>query len=236
MVQREAAVLQTPAGWLRLQLGGGRNIPQDLESAKKLGSVSKERQNTLTQEIQDQSIGALRLDIKGRYQENLDYYQYRLSNALKNGDIDNIKDMANAVAVNQFILDTAKSTLATKNKERKKFLDSTGRTFSDDQVREYISEHNTALDPQAIVKNTWAYRMGAYGNTTTTIAIGNGKDKPFNGNTPNWRPIGEYSYSVRGWDGKYSTVKGTIQSWDDVRRALSETEDQTFYIYKHPKQ
>ena len=226
---------RNPRGLAQSANGGG-NIPKDLESAKKLGSVSKERLDQITEQVQGRSIPALREDINKSYTDNVYYYEQELKRAMSSGDMNRIVTAANNLASAQKRLELAKATLTRKNKERKQFLDSTGRTFSDDQVTEYLSKYTTTFDPQAIVKNTWGYRMGAYGNTTATILVGKGKEKPLRGNEPNWRPIGEYSYSVRGWSGKYITIKGTIQSWDDVRNALSETESFNINIYKHPKQ
>lgn len=131
----------------------------------------------------------------------------------------------------------AKKVLAKRKKERKEFIDSAPNDFTEEQVKTYLSKYNMQSEPSAMVKNTWNTLMGRIGSTSATISVGKGKFKEFSTHdTPDWRPIGEYRYSTMGWDGKYFDIDGTIQSWDDVKSALSETENMTIRIYKHPKQ
>ena len=131
----------------------------------------------------------------------------------------------------------AKRILAKRKKERKDFIDSAPKDFTEEQVKTYLSKYNLQSEPSAVVKNTWNTLMGRIGNTSATISVGKGKFKEFSTyNAPDWRPIGDYHYSTRGWDGKYIDINGTIQSWDDVKNALSDTENMTIHIYKHPKQ
>lgn len=131
----------------------------------------------------------------------------------------------------------AKKVLAKRKKERKDFIDSAPHDFTEEQVQTYLSKYNLQSEPSATVKNTWNTLMGRIGNTSATISVGKGKFKEFSTyNAPDWRPIGDYHYSTMGWDGKYFDINGTIQSWDDVKSALSETENMTIHIYKHPKQ
>jgi hypothetical protein len=131
----------------------------------------------------------------------------------------------------------AKKVLAKRKKERKDFIDSAPHDFTEEQVKTYLSKYNMQSEPSATVKNTWNTLMGRIGSTSATISVGKGKFKEFSTyNAPDWRPIGDYHYSTMGWDGKYFDIDGTIQSWDDVKSALSETENMTIHIYKHPKQ
>lgn len=131
----------------------------------------------------------------------------------------------------------AKRILAKRKKERKDFIDSAPHDFTEEQVQTYLSKYNLQSEPSAVVKNKWNTLMGRIGSTSASISVGKGKFKEFSTyNAPDWRPIGDYHYSTMGWDGKYIDINGTIQSWDDVKNALSETEDMTIHIYKHPKQ
>lgn len=131
----------------------------------------------------------------------------------------------------------AKRILAKRKKERKDFIDSAPHDFTEEQVQTYLSKYNLQSEPSAVVKNKWNTLMGRIGSTSATISVGKGKFKEFSTyDAPDWRPIGDYHYSTMGWNGKYIDIDGTIQSWDDVKNALSETENMTIHIYKHPKQ
>lgn len=128
-------------------------------------------------------------------------------------------------------------------KLEKDFLAKTGNDFTEAEVEEWMKKYNAASEPAAVVRNTWQYAMGRIGSTSATIQVGKGKDKPFDtsrwgGTVPDWRPIGMLEYSIRVYYGSdpYVKVKKPVQSWQEIKDNLSDTENFTLYLYKHPKQ
>ena len=195
------------------------------------------------------SKGTLR-NAAGWVEDNILHFENRLKEMLKmnvgdkywaSGKVLTAEDKAQEVQNISNKLATFKErkkvyqeVIKQKNDAKKKLLDSTGRDFTEDQVYNYLVDYTE--DPDAVVNNTWHTYMGRIGNTSATIKVGNGKEKSLYDGTPNWRPIGMYRYSTMGWSGNRIEIKGVVQSWDDVKHALSSTDDMEILIWKHPKQ
>lgn len=174
-----------------------------------------------------------------RDEEDLRDIKYDIKSQLRlnSPDAAKLEAYANKYAEKELYIRERKKALAEKRKERAEFLDNTGHDFTTDELKKYLNEYNTGKEA-AVVSNTWHYSMGRIGSTSATISIGSGKPKPFQSvyDAPDWRPIGLLKYSYQGYNGKYHDIEVPIQSWDDVRKNLSDTEDATLHIYKHPKQ
>lgn len=147
-----------------------------------------------------------------------------------------IKRYADALATAKERENLYKKALANAKAEKKQFLNNTGNDFTENEVRKYINKFRPKDEPNAVVENKWHTFAGRIGNTSATIRVGSGKAKDINDGMPDWRPIGVYSYSTMGWDGKMMTITGTVQSWKEVKDCLSDTENMRISIYKHPKQ
>ena len=201
--------------------GSQSSIPTTVADALKQASVDTDEIKTEAKRVNlarsKARIEQFEVDIK-RAESELKY-------ALSTGDPNRIKGWANDLASKKLYLEEYKKNLAAKKKERKQFLDSTGRDFTEDQVQEYLDNYITDKTHSAVVHNEGYHYMG---RIQTTIEVGQGKAKDFNlYNFPSWRPIGMI---------EYSTVKVPVQSWDDIKKNLSSTEKFTLYLYKHPKQ
>lgn len=121
---------------------------------------------------------------------------------------------------------------APKARTKKQFIAETNRDLTDEECAEYWKMGKT-LDVYA--RSTWHYAMGRIGSCKLTIENCNtGKSKDFDKH-PNWRPLGHYSFSVRGWGGEYIKVEGYIQDWDAIRN-ISDTESFSVTLMKHPHQ
>ena len=147
-----------------------------------------------------------------------------------------IKRCADALATAKEEEKLYKKALAKAKAEKKQFLDNTGYDLTEDEVIKYINKFRPKDEPNAVVENRWHTLAGRIGSTSATIRVGSGKAKDINDGMPDWRPIGVYSYSTMGWDGKMMTITGTVQSWKEVKDCLSDTENMRISIYKHPKQ
>ena len=115
-----------------------------------------------------------------------------------------------------------------------------GREMTPEQVKEYVDYFCDYDKVGAVVENRWKYAMGHIGSTHTTIRIGKKKEKPFKRlELPDWRPIGYctcHTNGLPGYMGGDFSYSFAIQSWDDVFKHLSDYDDQTMYIFKHPIQ
>lgn len=158
---------------------------------------------------------------------------------------DKIREFANKLATNEEIVKRIEKAKVDLNKKKKDFLNSTKIDFTEGEINEWLDKYNDAEEPAAIVRNTWKTAMGRIGSTSLTISVGkSGKEKPFStsrwdGTAPSWRPIGMMTYTIpsyRSWGKESVKVRVPIQSWDDIVKHQSDTEDYTIYLYKHPKQ
>jgi hypothetical protein len=233
------------------------------EEAKKLGKVDIDAVNAY--KIPTTLYGVKRdlhyFKPTGRYAGNgkISNCEYELKSALKrpvggtlyskfNSEAEKaakIREFANKLATNEEIVKRIEKVKSDLNKMKKNFLNSTKEDFTEEEINEWLDKYNDAEEPAAIVKNTWKYSMGRIGSTSLTISVGkSGKEKPFStsrwdGTVPSWRPIGMMTYTIpsyRGWGSKDSKIRVPIQSWDDIVKHQSDTEDYTIYLYKHPKQ
>ncbi len=227
-------------------------LPDSFEDAVKMGKVDE---NVVNDYKIPSSIYGLKSELesvtgKGGY----DYATYRLKTVLNKkigngfGDfhtedekLKSIQDASNELATSKAIEKKIKGALSKLKKERDDFLENAKYNFTEKEVEEWINKYKNAYDSAAVVSNRWNYYMGRIGSTNATISIGNGKEKPFGESFPNWRPIGMLEYTVPSWNHldyhlDYIQIKRPIQSWDDVNKNLSDTENFTLYLYKHPKQ
>lgn len=119
-----------------------------------------------------------------------------------------------------------------KVRTKKQFIAQTSRELTQEECAEYW-KIGKRLDVYA--RSSWSYLMGRIGRCKLTIDnAATGKSKDFEKH-PNWRPLGYYSFSVRGWNGEYIKVEGYIQDWDEIRN-ISDTESFTVDLMKHPHQ
>ena len=127
-----------------------------------------------------------------------------------------------------------KEVIATSPKARtkKQFIAETNRNLTKEECEEYW-KMGKQLDLCAC--STWNYLMGRIGNCKLTIENRKtGKVKDFDKH-PDWRPLGYYSFSTRGWSGEYLQIEGYIQDWSEIRK-ISDTESFTVTLMKHPHQ
>ena len=129
---------------------------------------------------------------------------------------------------------------ALSAKKKELLADARRGEMTPEQVKEYVDDFCDYDKVGAVVENRWKYAMGRIGSTSATIQVGKKKEKPLNRwELPDWRPIGYCTYytsgvpSYMGGDRSYGFA---IQSWDDVFKHLSDYDDQTMYLFKHPIQ
>lgn len=119
-----------------------------------------------------------------------------------------------------------------KPRTKKQFINETSYNLTKEECKEYW-KLGKLLDVYA--RSSWNYAMGRIGSCTLSIENQKtGKTKNWD-NRPNWRPLGHYRFSMRGWNGERVEVEGWIQSWDEIRN-ISDTESFTVDLMKHPHQ
>ena len=121
---------------------------------------------------------------------------------------------------------------------RKSFLELTSSTLSEEEAELWVSRF--AKDYEFLVVNRWNTLIGHIGSTSISIETKSGKNKTFH-NHPSWRPLAvcSFHYSYYSYAEKrtvYKTTRLIAQSWDEIRKNCSDTEDMTWYVYKHPHQ
>lgn len=129
-------------------------------------------------------------------------------------------------------------TSATSNElnfpNKKSFLEITKHDLTEEEAKFWWNKFGKLTD--ITIRNSWAYFQGRIGSCSVTVENSkNNRSSNFNKH-PNWRPLAHYSYSVRGWGGDYIRIEGYCQSWEEIRKTCSDTENMTFYIQKHPHQ
>lgn len=129
--------------------------------------------------------------------------------------------------------ETATISGAAKPRTKKAFIEETAYDLTEEECKEYFFGWGKILD--TFVRSSWNYSMGRIGSCTLTIESSKtGKKKDFDKH-PDWRPLGFYRFSVRGWNGEYIEIEGFIQSWAEIRK-ISDTESFTIQLVKHPHQ
>lgn len=127
-----------------------------------------------------------------------------------------------------------KAPLSFVNK--KSFINHTERDLTEEECKYYYRNYGKVV---ATVRNSWTYFQGKIGSTKQTFSQCGAndeykKEKDFN-NHPDWRPLAICNYSFQGYRERVQ-VECVCQSWEEIRDTFSDTEDQTFYIVKHPHQ
>lgn len=123
-------------------------------------------------------------------------------------------------------------------KTRKDFLEVTSSTLTDEEAEVWVSRF--ASNHELLVVNQWNTLMGRIGSTSISIETKSGKMKDFSTH-PSWRPLAVCSYRFSYYSyAKKSTVYETsrliAQSWEEIRDKCSDTDNMTWYVYKHPHQ
>lgn len=122
-------------------------------------------------------------------------------------------------------------------KTRKDFINLTSCDLTDEESEVWVSRFG--MDSGIRVKNTWHTLMGRIGSTSISIVNKNGKERPF-GDHPDWRPLAVcdlyFTTYFYGNGSESHHLRLIAQSWDDIRKNCSQTEDMTWYVFKHPHQ
>ena len=120
-----------------------------------------------------------------------------------------------------------------KNRTKKQFIEETNSNLTKEECKEYYD--NFGKLASVFARSTWEYRMGRIGGCSLKIVNRNsGREKDFDKH-PDWRPLGYYHFSVRGWNGEYVDVEGYVQSWEEIKN-ISDTNSFDVSIVKHPHQ
>ena len=109
-----------------------------------------------------------------------------------------------------------------KNRTKKQFIAETNNNLTAEECKEYYD--NFGKLASVFARSTWKYSMGR----------NSGREKDFDKH-PDWRPLGYYHFSVRGWNGEYVDVEGYVQSWEEIKN-ISDTNSFDVSIVKHPHQ
>lgn len=91
-----------------------------------------------------------------------------------------------------------------------------------------------------IYSQTWQYDMGRIGHVNREIYKykpdgSTTKPKRYEGKPFDWRPLGHYFFTCRGWGNEVIKIEGWIQDWADLDKISNED---SFHIelWKHPIQ
>lgn len=133
---------------------------------------------------------------------------------------------------------TAKTEKAVSQKKedkprtKKQFINETSYDLTKEECEEYWKLGKVL---KLCVGSSWKYLMGRIGSCTLSIDNREtGKSKNFDKH-PDWRPLGHYCFSTRGWNGERIEIEGYVQSWDEIRN-ISDTDSFTVDLMKHPHQ
>lgn len=118
-------------------------------------------------------------------------------------------------------------------KTKKAFVENTNRELTEEECAMYIEHYGK--DTDCCVTNTWKYYMGAIGRCSQAFVTKTGREKDFDSH-PDWRPLAVCNYHFRTWNGNYESETLYAQSWDEIRKKCSDTDNMTWKLYKHPHQ
>lgn len=118
-------------------------------------------------------------------------------------------------------------------KTRKAFIENTNYNLTEDECAMFVEHYGKSTECE--VHNTWKTFMGYIGSCSVTFVTKAGKKKEFS-NHPDWRPLAICHFHVRTWGGEYVTKILYAQSWEEIRKKCSDTENMKWTLYKHPHQ
>lgn len=123
-------------------------------------------------------------------------------------------------------------------KTLKSFLAHTSHTLTEEECEIWISRFSKPTGIRVI--NKWSYLMGRIGSTSLTLENKNGRKMEFQSH-PSWRPLAVCNYSFSYYDyvtrqTKYKSNRMIAQSWQEIKEMSSDTDNMTWFVYKHPHQ
>lgn len=121
-------------------------------------------------------------------------------------------------------------------KSRKEFKFHTERDLTKEECAYYWNQFPKKVGFH--LANEWKYVMGSYGvSTVVKVNEKTWSRRKFDWSRhPSWRPLAKLVGHCRGWDGKVICYEEFYQSWEDLRKAMSDTGDETVELMKHPHQ
>lgn len=118
-------------------------------------------------------------------------------------------------------------------KTKKEYINNTNYNLTDEECEMFVKFYGK--DTGCTITNVWSYFMGRIGSCTRYFNTKSGKQKDFDKH-PSWRPLAVCNYHWRDYKGNFQHENIYAQSWDEIREKCSDTENMTWYLYKHPHQ